>query len=72
MTCNMGRTDRMLRALLIAPLLVVVGVLVGPTGWLAYVLYALALVMLGTSAVGYCPLYAPFGIRTTPRDRVGV
>jgi hypothetical protein len=70
MICNMGRTDRLIRALLIAPLLVIVGLVVGPTGWVAYALYALAAVMLGTSAVGFCPLYAPFGFHTTPRERV--
>jgi hypothetical protein len=68
MTCNMGRTDRMIRALLIAPVLVIVGIVAGPTGVLAYALYALAGVMLLTSAVGFCPLYAPFKINTTSRE----
>ena len=72
MTCNMGRTDRMLRALLIAPVLVIIGVVAGPTGALAYVLYALAAVMLATSAVGFCPLYAPFKINTTSREHANV
>jgi hypothetical protein len=34
------------------------------------VLYALAAVMLLTSAVGFCPLYAPFKISTTSRESV--
>jgi hypothetical protein len=37
---NMGSADRKLRAFLVAPVLVVGGVLVGPTGWLAIVLYS--------------------------------
>lgn len=72
MTCNMGRNDRMIRALLVAPVLVIVGIVAGPTGALAYVLYALAAVMLLTSAVGFCPLYAPFKINTTHRESVNV
>ena len=36
----------------------VIGILIGPGSIGAIVLYALALVMLVTSAVGYCPLYA--------------
>jgi hypothetical protein len=55
MTSDMGRSDRMIRALLIAPVLVVVGIVAGPTSVLDYVLYALAAVMLLTSAVGFCP-----------------
>ena len=72
MTCNMGRTDRMLRALLIAPVLVIIGLVAGPTGALAFILYALAAVMLLTSAVGFCPLYAPFKFNTTSRERANV
>jgi len=62
---NMGSADRRLRAFLGAPVLVVVGVLVGPTGWLAIVLYILAAVMLATAAVGSCPLYMLFGFGTS-------
>jgi len=72
MTCNMGRTDRWIRALLVAPLLVILAIVVGPSGVLAYVLYALAVVMVATAAVGFCPLYAPFKIRTAPRDHASV
>lgn len=31
------------------------------------ILLALAVVMLVTSALGFCPLYAPFGLSTKPR-----
>ena len=65
MNVNMGSADRKLRAFVVAPVLVIAGVLVGPTGWLAIVLYALAGVMLATVAVGSCPLYLPFGLRTS-------
>ena len=66
MKINIGSADRKLRAFVMAPVLVVVGLLVGPGGWLAIVLYALAAVMLATSAVSFCPLYALFGVRTRP------
>jgi hypothetical protein len=67
---NMGSADRKLRAFVVAPVLVVAGVLVGPGGWLAIVLYALAGVMLATSAAGSCPLYMLFGLRTCPLQKV--
>ena len=64
---NMGSADRKLRAFLVAPVLVLVGVLVGPTGWLAIVLYLLAALMLATAAVGSCPLYTLVGFGTSRR-----
>ena len=69
MKMNMGSADRKLRAFVVAPVLVVAGVLVGPAGWLAIVLYALAGVMLATAAVGSCPLYMLFGLRTCPLQK---
>jgi hypothetical protein len=66
---NIGSADRKLRAFVVAPVLVVVGLLLGPAGWLALVLYALAGVMLATSAVSFCPLYALFGVRTRSEEK---
>ena len=71
MKINMGSADRKLRAFVVAPVLIVAGLLVGPAGWLAIVLYALAGVMLATSAVRSCPLYMPFGLRTCPPQNAG-
>ena len=70
MNKNMGSADSKLRAFVVAPVLVVVGLLVGPAGWLAIVLYVLAAVMLATSVVGTCPLYMLFGLRTCPSQQV--
>jgi len=67
---NMGSADRKLRAFVVAPVLIVAGLLVGPAGWLAIVLYILAAVMLATSAVGFCPLYALLGLRSSPLQKV--
>ena len=66
---NVGSADRKLRAFVLAPVLIVAGLLAGPGGWLAIVLYALAGVMLATSAVSFCPLYAVFGLRTCPLQK---
>jgi hypothetical protein len=65
----MGSADRKLRAFVVAPVLVVAGLLLGPAGWLAIVLYVLAGVMLATSAVSFCPLYALLGLRTRPEQK---
>jgi Protein of unknown function (DUF2892) len=67
---NLGSADRKLRAFVLAPLFVVAGVLVGPAGVAAIVLYALAGVMVGTAAAGSCPLYMLFGLRTCPLKKV--
>lgn len=69
MKINVGSADRKLRAFVVAPLLIVAGLLAGPGGWLAIVLYVLAAVMLATSAVSFCPLYAVFGFRTCPLQK---
>jgi len=66
---NLGSADRKLRAFVVAPVLVVAGVLVGPASVPAIVLYALAAVMLGTAAAGTCPLYRIFGLRTCPMKK---
>ena len=68
MNNNMTTPDRRLRALLIAPVAVLVGVLIGPGSVASIVLYALAAIMLVTSAAGYCPLYSLFGMRGRHRQ----
>ena len=66
---NLGSADRKVRAFVVAPVLVVAGVLVGPAGLPAIVAYVLAAVMLGTAAAGSCPLYMLFGLRTCPMKK---
>lgn len=66
MKLNMGTLDRRLRLFLVAPALIVIGVLLGPGAILSIVLYALAGVMVATSLVGNCPLYTILGIKTCP------
>ncbi len=60
---NMGTTDRLIRVIIAA----VVAVLFFTnviTGTLGIVLLVLAGIFVLTSLVSFCPLYAPFGLRT--------
>ncbi len=54
---NMNMLDRRLRALVVAPAAIVIGIVIGPGSAAAVVLYVVAAVMLLTSATGFCPLY---------------
>ena len=67
---NMGTTDRIVRSALAA--LLTLG------GWMAgfgtvggVILLVLAVVMLVTSVVAFCPAYAPFGFSTKPKPSAG-
>ncbi len=63
MTPNMGNFDRIARVViaLLLILMIVTGVLSGALMWIGGIL---AVVFLATSAIGFCPLYLPFGIKT--------
>lgn len=68
---NMGSSDRFIRIFVTIVLasLYYAGIV---TGTLGIVLLVIAGIMLLTSFIGYCPLYAPFGFSTCPRpDRAG-
>jgi hypothetical protein len=65
LTKNMGATDRGIRAVVGVVLLVLFFRLESGVRYVGL----LGIVMLLTAAVGYCPLYKPFGIRTTPTPR---
>ena len=54
MKLNMG-LDRRMRLFLVAPALVVTGILIGPGGIVPIVMYVLAGVMVATSLAGTCP-----------------
>ncbi|HLY94017.1 MAG TPA: DUF2892 domain-containing protein [Gaiellaceae bacterium] len=53
----MSTLDRALRGVVIAPAAIAIAFVVGAGSAGAIVLFALAAVMLATSAVGFCPLY---------------
>jgi hypothetical protein len=57
--------DRLFRAFVVAPVLIVLSVVVfGVGSVLGIVALVFAGVMLLTSAVGFCPAYTPFGLST--------
>ena len=65
---NMGSTDKIIRAAIavLIALLYLANVISGTT---ALVLGGVALVMLLTSLIGFCPLYLPFGISTRKKKQ---
>lgn len=71
MTKNMGDTDRKIRGFVAAPALLVVAWAIGFGSIGGVIATVLAAVMVGTAAVGSCPLYLPFHI-DTDRRRAGV
>lgn len=61
MTCNMGKTDKRIRF--------VIGIVIAVLGiyfksWWGL----LAIVPLGTAAIGWCALYVPFKISTAKKQ----
>ncbi|MDZ7718852.1 MAG: DUF2892 domain-containing protein [Balneolaceae bacterium] len=66
---NMGTADRVIRTILA----VVFGILYFTnviTGTVGIVLMVLAAVFLLTSFISFCPLYAPFGLKTCKVEEV--
>ena len=63
MTKNLGTVDRIIRfvAAVVIGILYFTGVI---SGTLAIVLGVLAVILLVTSIIGFCPLYAPFKLST--------
>ncbi|MEI7504150.1 MAG: DUF2892 domain-containing protein [Paludibacter sp.] len=64
---NMGSYDKLIR-LSVAIVLIILyynGVLAGTLGIVALVI---ALIFTVTSLIGFCPLYAIFGIKTCKKD----
>jgi len=60
---NMGTTDRLIRIIL--ALIIVILLLNGSVaGTFALILAVFAVAFLGTSAIGWCPLYKPMKIKT--------
>lgn len=60
---NMGRNDRSIRSI-IALIIIALYYYEIITGTLGIVLIVVSIVFLITSLIGFCPLYAPFGIST--------
>lgn len=67
MTKNMGTVDRIIRFVFAVAVAVLyfTGVI---SGALAVILGILAAVLLLTSIIGFCPLYAPFKLSTVKKS----
>jgi uncharacterized membrane protein len=63
MTSNVSKLDRIIRVI-IAIVAAVVAVSVGASTTTGIVLFVVAAIMLGTSAISFCPLYRIFGLST--------
>jgi uncharacterized membrane protein YGL010W len=63
---NVGSTDKLVR-LALAIVLIVLYYKEVLTGTLGYVALGLALVLTITSLISFCPLYVPFGLKTTKK-----
>ena len=65
---NMGKEDKILRivAAIVIAILYFMHVI---SGTVAIVLLVLAAVFILTSLVGFCPLYAPFGLSTRRKNQ---
>lgn len=68
MTKNMGSADRIIRAIVGIVLLIAAFTAGWGTFW-TVIAAIVGLVMLGTSAMGYCPPYQIFGIKTCKTDK---
>jgi hypothetical protein len=69
MSQNIGHTDRMVRGLLVAPALVIAALWAGIATVVGVIAMVLAVVMVATALVGFCPLYVPFHLHTNGRHR---
>lgn len=68
MTKNMGNIERLIRTII--AVIIVILLLSGMiTGTLALILGVFAAAFLGTSAIGWCPLYKPLGISTKDAEQ---
>jgi Inner membrane protein YgaP-like, transmembrane domain len=67
MSRNMSNLDRGLRSFLIAPVAIILAVVVGVGSIGGILLFLIAAIMLGTSAVGFCPLYTLLHLDTRGR-----
>jgi hypothetical protein len=65
---NMGSLDKTLRVLFAIVFAVLIAVKF-VTGGLAWVFGVIAVMFAATAALGFCPLYVPFGISTCPAKR---
>lgn len=65
MAANVGKADKGIR--IIIGLIAFAAIFIGPfagASWAPIVFGLIGIIMIGTSAMSFCPLYRIFGIRT--------
>ena len=65
---NLGSTDKVIRYIL-AIVALLIGFLSGVSGFLQGVFISVALILIGTSLVSFCPLYAIVGLKTCKNEQ---
>ena len=74
MTRNLGSIERFVRALVVAPVMIVLALVVfGPGSVLGIIAFVIAFAMLATSLISWCPIWRALGLNTCrvdsrPRD----
>ena len=65
---NLGSTDKVIRYIL-AIVALFIGFLSGISGFLQGVFISVALILIGTSLLSFCPLYAIVGLKTCKNEQ---
>ncbi len=65
---NLGSTDKVIRYIL-AIVALLIGFLSGVSGFLQGVFISVALILIGTSLLSLCPLYAIVGLKTCKNEQ---
>lgn len=65
---NLGNTDKVIRYIL-AIVALFIGFLSGVSGFLQGVFISVALILIGTSLLSFCPLYAIVGLKTCKNEQ---
>lgn len=65
---NLGSTDKVIRYIL-AIVALFIGFLSGVSGFLQGVFISVALILIGTSLLSFCPLYAIVGLKTCKNEQ---
>lgn len=65
---NLGSTDKVIRYIL-AIVALLIGFLSGVSGFVQGVFISVALILIGTSLLSFCPLYAIVGLKTCKNEQ---
>ena len=65
---NLGSTDKVIRYML-AIVALLIGFLSGVSGFVQGVFISVALILIGTSLLSFCPLYAIVGLKTCKNEQ---